>query len=118
MEIKEDVQNNGKKLIGGVTGKGFLPGKSGNPGGRPQLKWLTDVVEEMLKEKLSDPIFREQYKEHLWEKLMGKGVVSAMTLDSIWERTEGRLTIPVDVSGSIDIGSVLERWRNDCKECA
>ncbi len=24
------------KQLGGVTGKGFLPGRSGNPGGRPQ----------------------------------------------------------------------------------
>lgn len=30
-----DVQNN-VKTAGGVTGKGFRPGKSGNPGGRPK----------------------------------------------------------------------------------
>jgi L-rhamnose isomerase len=29
------VQNNGRST-GGVTGKGFRPGRSGNPGGRPQ----------------------------------------------------------------------------------
>src|SRR4029450_14005959 len=29
------VQNNGP-TTGGVTGKGFQPGRSGNPGGRPQ----------------------------------------------------------------------------------
>jgi hypothetical protein len=29
------VQNNGRGT-GGVTGKGFMPGRSGNPGGRPQ----------------------------------------------------------------------------------
>ena len=28
-------KNNGKQL-GGITGKGFLPGQSGNPGGRPK----------------------------------------------------------------------------------
>jgi hypothetical protein len=31
------VQNNGKTTgLGGVTGRGFRPGQSGNPGGRPQ----------------------------------------------------------------------------------
>src|SRR4029453_4540858 len=29
------AQNNGRTM-GGVTGKGFRPGRSGNPGGRPQ----------------------------------------------------------------------------------
>lgn len=29
------VQKNGRGT-GGVTGKGFMPGRSGNPGGRPQ----------------------------------------------------------------------------------
>jgi hypothetical protein len=29
------VQNNGR-ATGGITGKGFQPGRSGNPGGRPQ----------------------------------------------------------------------------------
>jgi hypothetical protein len=32
-----DVQNNGTTGVpGGVTGKGFMPGRSGNPGGRPK----------------------------------------------------------------------------------
>jgi hypothetical protein len=29
------VENSGKQL-GGATGKGFVPGQSGNPGGRPK----------------------------------------------------------------------------------
>jgi hypothetical protein len=30
------VQSNGQTTLGGVTGKGFMPGQSGNPGGRPK----------------------------------------------------------------------------------
>ena len=39
--------------LGGVTGKGFLPGHSGNPGGRP--KGLAALVREQTKDGL-DPI--------------------------------------------------------------
>jgi hypothetical protein len=29
-----DAENNGRATLGGITGKGFMPGRSGNPGGR------------------------------------------------------------------------------------
>lgn len=35
MDVENKETNNEKKL-GGVTGKGFMPGVSGNPGGRPK----------------------------------------------------------------------------------
>ena len=98
-----------EKKLGGCTGKGFLPGKSGNPGGRPRRKWLTEVTEELLDEKLQDPDFRAQYKEHLWNKLLAKGVVSAMTLDKVWERTEGKVSQPVEMNGNINISTISEK---------
>ena len=41
------VQNNGKTTgLGGVTGRGFPPGQSGNPGGRP--KGLATLAREAV----------------------------------------------------------------------
>ena len=41
------AQNNGRTTqVGGVTGSGFLPGQSGNPGGRP--KGLSRRVRELV----------------------------------------------------------------------
>lgn len=34
-DVQGNVTNNGPKL-GGITGKGFKPGQSGNPGGKPK----------------------------------------------------------------------------------
>lgn len=34
---REEVGNNGESTLGGATGKGFVPGKSGNPSGRPKM---------------------------------------------------------------------------------
>jgi hypothetical protein len=40
------VQNNGKTTPGGIAGAGFLPGQSGNPGGRP--RGLSRRVRELV----------------------------------------------------------------------
>ena len=40
------VQNKAGTTLGGVTGRGFVPGISGNPGGRP--KGLTRRVRELV----------------------------------------------------------------------
>ena len=43
-----DVANNGKRT-GGVTGKGFKPGQSGNPSGRPAIaKAFRDRCREFM----------------------------------------------------------------------
>ncbi len=45
--VAEQRTSNGK-LLGGVTGRGFLPGKSGNPRGRKKGSGIQDRLRRLL----------------------------------------------------------------------
>jgi hypothetical protein len=46
------------KKAGGWSGNGFLPGRPGNPGGRPKGTSITAVLREMLDEDSPDSMAR------------------------------------------------------------
>lgn len=81
----------------------FKPGQSGNPSGRPKKSFLTEATQEMLEEKLSDPVERQKWKEAQWSKMLKHGVVGAMFMDAAWDRTEGKVAQPVRVSGELTV---------------
>jgi hypothetical protein len=72
----------------------WKPGQSGNPGGRPKSKPITDKLLEVLEDpKQLEALVR------VWLKNAQKGSVTH--LREILDRVEGRVALPVDVSGHV-----------------
>jgi hypothetical protein len=68
---EESVQGSG-----GVTGKGFVPGKSGNPGGLPTwVKTLRDSLKELAPKgrQVVDRIFTRALNTEALEKIIDDG---------------------------------------------
>ena len=60
-KVVKQQESNGK-LVGGVTGKGFKPGQSGNPNGRPKKEFcVPDILRERGKD--IDPLTKKTYYE-------------------------------------------------------
>jgi hypothetical protein len=93
--MKNNAKNNGKqrgerKLPGGITGKGFQPGQSGNPTGRPPTRGLVNALKFAVSQQLENGQTVEEAiaKVLIDEALYGKHRVAA--INSIYDRIEGR----------------------------
>lgn len=87
------------KRLGGVTGKGFMPGQSGCPGGRPKKQPLTRALEAQLGDPApNDPkgLTRAQKIADALIKLAERGNVPAAK--EIADRVEGK--VPQALTGA------------------
>jgi hypothetical protein len=97
------VENNGKqrersKQLGGITGRGFMPGQSGNPNGRPRTRGLLGTLRfrvsevgpdgRSLEDRLIDVLVQEA--------LRGRHRLAAV--ETIFDRLEGRARQHLDVA--------------------
>jgi hypothetical protein len=115
MMASDDVGDNAKttdKQPGGITGKGFMPGRSGNPSGRPRRLPITDRYAVIAELPVPDYLLRA-LKLSEAEKQEIKTYGDALALNQfragirgkteaareIADRVEGRARQTVEVSG-------------------
>jgi uncharacterized protein DUF5681 len=91
-------QRKQSKQLGGITGRGFLPGQSGNPKGRPYTKGLLTALRHKVAEIGSDGrTIEEQLVEVLvQEALNGQHPLPAVEI--IFDRLEGRARQQIEVA--------------------
>ncbi len=95
----EDVGSNKPATykLGGITGRGFMPGQSGNPNGRAKKKPITELFEKLL----DDTQNMEVVAASIMETLRSKGMAKVLMLREMAERVEGKVTQPVEISGDL-----------------
>ena len=82
VEINEKTT---EKKLGGITGKGFMPGQSGNPGGRPR-----------------NPLKEFSLKEfNTWTDEEKKVFLKKISPIDRWKMTEGNPANEVDLKGEV-----------------
>lgn len=93
---KTTLKQRGKRP-GGITGKGFLPGHSGNPNGRPRTAKFSEAARRLAEEiGQNGRTGAEQLAEHCFRRAL-KG--SARHVELFLAYTEGKPKQGVELSG-------------------
>jgi Family of unknown function (DUF5681) len=97
MDTSKTTGKQREKLTGGVTGKGFKPGISGNPNGRPRTAKFSEAARRLAEEiGQNGKTGAEQLAEHCFRCAL-KG--SARHAELFLAYTEGKPKQGVELSG-------------------
>jgi hypothetical protein len=95
--MNSGVQKQREYKEGGVTGKGFKKGRSGNPGGRPRGSLsLTVELRRILADKSHDGRTRAELFMDAMLKVAAKG--NGAAINQIWNRIDGPVKSEQDLS--------------------
>jgi len=98
VDVEKKRKNNGY-MLGGITGKGFLPGKSGNPGGRPKKnRPLSDRYESIVEVPLPRKLLKvlELKKGATW----GDAIAIAMARQGLKGNVHAAREMRVSIEGT------------------
>ena len=98
---KYAVGKNPNSLAALRKGGGWKPGQSGNPKGRPPgVKYVSEALRELLGED-------ETLVNRLAKSLAKRALKSDTALSLVFERTEGKVTQPIEGQITADITFII-----------
>lgn len=85
----------------------FKPGQSGNPGGRPKKKPITELYERMLE----DPKLMKTLEQSIGRALSRGQMAMVLQLREMTDRVEGKITQPIEASITMNLSEAIAEAR-------
>lgn len=110
------AQNSEKKRGRAGNLKPFKPGQSGNPGGRPKKRPITELYERIL----GDPKNIAAIEKAVLKTLSKGNMAMVLLLREITERIEGKVTQPIEADITVNLADAIAKARKraamECSE--
>ena len=107
---KNVEQRKQPKQLGGITGRGFLPGQSGNPNGRPRTRGLVSSLRAKMADIGSDGRSLEDRLVGVLVQEALKGRQRLAAVEVIFDRLEGRASQHIQIA---DVTKELRQKSDD-----
>jgi hypothetical protein len=107
MEVVGNNEKSTEKLLGGITGKGFMPGESGNPSGRPKRKPITELYERIL----NDPEALAELEQSVRKALKKGQMAMVLQLREMTDRVEGKVTQTIEADITVNLADAIAAAR-------
>jgi hypothetical protein len=85
----------------------WQPGKSGNPGGRPKKKPVTELYEEML----SDPDLVADLRSAIAKAIKKGNMAMVLQVKEMTDRVEGKVTQPIEADVTVNLADAIAEAR-------
>lgn len=87
--------------------KPFKAGQSGNPGGRPKKRPITELYERLL----ADPENVAAIEKAILATLRKRNMAMVLLLREITERVEGKVTQPIETQVKMNLAELIAEAR-------
>ena len=111
-KLPENTPLNKKPLNPAFEAAMWKPGESGNPGGRPKKKSITELYEKLL----AEPEFMEDLEASIRKMILSGRMVGQLQLKEMAERVEGKVTQPLDIDMNLSLAERMTKARERVKE--
>lgn len=105
-ESRENTSRN-RSLPPGMEERKWKPGESGNPGGRPKKKPITELYEKML----SDPDFTDLIKGAITRAVRKGNMAMVLQVKEMTDRVEGKVSQPIEADVSVKLADAIAEAR-------
>ncbi len=107
MDVANNADTTDCPRLGGITGKGFMPGQSGNPSGRPKKKPITELYERIM----NDPELVGLMEDAVIKSILKGGMAGVMHFREAADRLEGKVTQPIDAAVTMNLAEAIAEAR-------
>lgn len=106
-EVRENTPINTSRLPPGMEERKWKPGESGNPGGRPKKKPITEMYERIL----NNPDHLAAIEEATIKALKKGNMAMVLQLKEITDRVEGKVSQPIEADISVNLADAIAEAR-------